>query len=61
MRDGQRLATLMRKAVQQHYGAGSEKLVQFGVQPFRGRKTKPAPEGPGVEPTPETATVKTSS
>ncbi|HEX3552584.1 MAG TPA: hypothetical protein VIA62_05095 [Thermoanaerobaculia bacterium] len=32
-----------------HYGIRSEKLVEFGVQPFRGRKVKP------VEATPATS------
>jgi len=48
--EGSRLATLLRSAVKQHYGPGSEKLAEFGVQPFRGRKVKPAagpvPEAP---------------
>ena len=45
--DGLRLATLLRVALRQHYGIRSEKLAEFGLQPFRGRKTKsPAPEAP---------------
>jgi len=48
--EGSRLATLLRSAVKQHYGPGSEKLAEFGVQPFRGRKVKPdagpVPEAP---------------
>jgi len=47
--EGSRLATLLRNAVKQHYGPTSEKLAEFGLQPFRGRKAKPAPE-PEPEP-----------
>jgi Asp-tRNA(Asn)/Glu-tRNA(Gln) amidotransferase B subunit len=45
--EGQRLATLLRSAVKEHYGIRSEKLAEFNVQPFRGRvrKAKVAPEG----------------
>jgi hypothetical protein len=41
--EGQRLTTALRKLLKQNYGVGSEKLAEFGVQPFRGRKAKPAP------------------
>jgi hypothetical protein len=47
--EGSRLATLLRNAVKQHYGPTSEKLAEFGLQPFRGRKAKVAPE-PDPEP-----------
>jgi len=40
MRDGQRVAVLLRKALQQHLGPTSEQLTAFQVQPFRGRKEK---------------------
>jgi hypothetical protein len=44
--DGQRLATMLRKGLQQHFGIRSEKLAEFGLKPFRGRKQKvfPLPE-----------------
>jgi len=35
--EGDRLANLLRSAVKQHYGIRSEKLAEFGMQPFRGR------------------------
>lgn len=40
-----RLVTMLRVAVKEHYGARSEKLTEFGLQPFRGlsRKAKPLP------------------
>jgi hypothetical protein len=52
--EGRRLATVLRATVKQHYGIKNEKLVQFGLQPFRGRTQKaeptPAPEGsPGPQ------------
>jgi len=47
MTEGMRLATVLRGAVKSHYGIRSEKLAEFGIQPFRGR---PAP--PVEEPTP---------
>ena len=46
MVEGQRLVTLLRAAVRQHCGIDSEKLAEFGVQPFRGRrraKVEPPP------------------
>lgn len=42
VREGERLATILRLGVKQHYGIGAEKLAEFGVQPFRGRPSKPA-------------------
>lgn len=43
--EGERLATVLRFAVKQHYGIRAEKLAEFGLQPFRGRKRveKPLP------------------
>ena len=51
--DGRRLATLLRKGLQQHYGIRSERLAEFGLQPFRGRKPKSKPEPETPTPTPE--------
>ena len=53
--EGDRLATVLRKALQSHYGPGSEKLVEFGVRPFRGRKPAPEPEPEAPPPGPEIA------
>jgi predicted component of type VI protein secretion system len=36
----QRVASGLRKLVIQHYGLRSEKLAEFGLQPFRGRIRK---------------------
>jgi hypothetical protein len=65
--EGRRLATVLRATVKQHYGIKNEKLVQFGLQPFRGRPQKveaqptPAPGGspqpqPHPSPSPSSAT-----
>jgi hypothetical protein len=52
--EGKRLSNLLRSAVKEHYGIRSEKLAEFGLQPFRGRtKAKPAPEGPGAPGSPQ--------
>ncbi len=46
--DAERMATVLQLAVKQHYGIRSEKLADFGLKPFRGRKPKaaspPAPQ-----------------
>jgi hypothetical protein len=48
--EGDRLATLLRSAIKQHYGIRTEKVAEFGVKPFRGKprkaKTTPAAETP---------------
>jgi hypothetical protein len=55
--EGDRLANLLRKALQQHYGIRSEKLVEFGVKTFRGRvrTAKPTPTPVPTPPAPSTA------
>jgi hypothetical protein len=54
--EGMRLATVLRGAVKSHYGIRSERLAEFGTQPFRGRPVPPVeePTPPPVEepPTP---------
>lgn len=49
-----RMATALRAALKVHYGPDSERLVEFGIQPFRGktRKQKPNPEPPPPPPPP---------
>jgi hypothetical protein len=46
--EAQRLATAIRAALKSHYGPDSERLVEFGIQPFRGknRKRKEPPPPP---------------
>src|SRR3712207_4280701 len=59
--EGNRLAALARAAVKEHYGIRKEKIAEFGLQPFRGRKAKsaagtPPPQPPATE-QPETRTL----
>jgi hypothetical protein len=51
--EAERLANGLRKLVTEHYGLRSEKLAEFGLQPFRGRKVKATtPETPEPPATP---------
>jgi hypothetical protein len=36
--EAERLGTVLRLAVKQHFGIRAEKLAEFDLQPFRGRK-----------------------
>jgi hypothetical protein len=53
LRIGRAQGVLLRNAARVRYGRGSDKLAQFGVQPFRGRKITLA-ETPTPDPDPET-------
>ncbi len=44
--ESERLANILRLGVKQHFGIRAEKLAEFGLQPFRGLKTKPDDEEP---------------
>jgi hypothetical protein len=55
LREGDRLATLLRQALRQHYGIRSEKLAEFGLQPFRGRKPR-TQQRPAVAPATDVVT-----
>jgi hypothetical protein len=56
MAEGERLAKVLEVSLAQHYGPRSEKLAEFGLQPFRGRKRKTAAKPvPPPEGTPEPA------
>lgn len=53
---GRRLAAVLKAAVKEHYGTRSEKLTEFRLQPFRGRKVKAVPAAvPPAEPAPQPA------
>ena len=65
IKQGQKLVDLMRTGAVEQFGADSEKLVEFGVKPFRGRvkkatvappqsPTKKAPDSASPTPSPET-------
>ena len=51
MTEAERLGTVLRLAVKQHFGIRAEKLVELKVQPFRGRKKPAPPTTPPVNPT----------
>jgi hypothetical protein len=55
LRETSRRATVLRLAVKSQYGIRSEKLVEFGLKPFRGRQ--PAETAPELAPTPEPTPV----
>jgi len=55
--EGQRVATGIVRFLQQHYGNRSEKLAEFGLQPFRGRKPRTPKTPPPTESTTTTPTV----
>lgn len=42
--EGERIATLLWQGLRIRYGIRSEKLAEFGLQPFRGRPRKEKPE-----------------
>lgn len=50
--DGERVADGIRKFLKEHYGLRSEKLAEYGLQPFRGRRRKESPEDPDLPETP---------
>lgn len=55
-RETETLVALLRAAVRQHYGKDSEKLIEFGLQPYRGRTPQPkAPLPEAVKPSDPTA------
>ena len=49
IQEAHRAMAVLRMAARDHYGPRSEKLAEFGLQPFRGRK--PKTEEPAIEPT----------
>jgi len=53
--EGKSMADVLRTAVKNHFGSREEKIVEFGVQPFRGRKVKAAPVKPEPTAPPESA------
>jgi hypothetical protein len=50
--DGQRVSDVIRTVVRDHFGPRAEKVTEFGVQPFRGRKVKTPTETPPTPTTP---------
>jgi hypothetical protein len=62
--EGRKIASFLRLGVKQHYGTRAEKLVEFRIRPFRGRKAAksnpPTPEPPATTPTSSATTPSTS-
>lgn len=55
--DGSKVATFIKAGLREHYGHRAEKLVEFGLQPFRGRPRKVVkPEEPVKPPAEPAAT-----
>jgi hypothetical protein len=48
--EGRKLMTFILTAVKHHYGSRSEKIAEFGLQPFRGRPRTAKPEEPTPPP-----------
>jgi hypothetical protein len=51
--EAERLATVLQLTVKQHYGIRAEKLAEFGLQPFRGRRRKSQVTEPPPPPSPD--------
>lgn len=49
LRSGQLLVDVLRTGAKEHYGPENERLVEFGMQPFRGRTRTQPPSSEGVE------------
>jgi hypothetical protein len=54
IKEGERIATVLRFSIKGEYGPRAEKLAEFGLKPFRGRTrkgaAKPSPEAPSPTP-----------
>jgi hypothetical protein len=57
--EGQRAANGIRKLLKEFYGVRSEKLAEFGLQPFRGLKRKTATPEPSTTTPPPSTTPPT--
>jgi hypothetical protein len=57
--DGKKLATFLRNGIKERYGNRSEKLLEFGVQPFRRRRKTGDTELPETKGAPAPAPAKT--
>jgi len=49
LREGDAVMKFLKEGVKAHYGKDNEKLVEFGLQPFRGVKRKRAEKRPVIE------------
>lgn len=56
VKEGRKLAAFLRAGVKQRYGSDAEKLIEFRLRPFRGRKRPGSDAGspePGPAPSPQ--------
>jgi hypothetical protein len=44
LEEGRKVATFQRSVLKEHHGDRSEKLIQHGIKPFRGRKRPARPK-----------------
>lgn len=58
--EGQQLAAFLRSGIRQHFGKDSEKIVEYGLAPFRGNRRASAPTT-APKPTPEPPATGDSS
>src|SRR3954468_19480562 len=58
---GNKLTTLLKVIVRQHYGIGSDKLVGFGIKPLRTRNKRVDPATNPPPPRPKLAGVPSTS
>lgn len=59
--NGKKLTTFLRTGLKEHYGNRSEKLVEFGIPPFRRKKKEAAGTPPPTGPTTGPATGPTTT
>ena len=52
LNEAMRLASGLRKLLEENYGVRAEKLAEYGLQPFRGRKLKVGTPEPPQKPEP---------
>lgn len=57
--EGRRLANSLRQALKEELGPKSEELARYGIQPFRGRKSRKK-KSSAPQPTSATATISES-
>jgi uncharacterized protein (DUF2336 family) len=50
--EGRLVMAYLNAGLKEHYGKDSEKLIEFGIQPFRGQRPKPAKPEPPPPPPP---------
>ncbi len=59
--EGRRLASTLRQALKEELGPESEELARFGIQPFRGRKSRKPKSSSAKKPAETAAASRESS